>query len=274
MKVALHISDTHFGTEQPPVVAALKRLVQAQSPELVIASGDITQRAQRSEFAAARAFIDQLNIPARLVIPGNHDIPLFHLAARLFTPYARYRRAFGEDLEPIFESPDLLVICVKTTRRYRHIEGEVSNAQISRVASRLRQASKTQLRIVVTHQPVHVMLPEDEKNLLNGHNEAILRWADAGVDLILGGHIHRPFVCSLHDRIANLSRRVWAVQAGTALSSRTRFDAGNSVNLIRYGFAPSQHCIIERWDYDGESQAFMLVATEQLSCETSRPDSI
>lgn len=274
MKVALHISDTHFGTERGLVVAALNRLALAQSPELVIASGDITQRAQQSEFDAARAFIDQLNIPARLVIPGNHDIPLFHLGSRLFTPYARYRRAFGEDLEPIFDTPDLLVIGVKTTRRYRHIEGEVSKAQISRVASRLRQASMTQLRIVVTHQPVHVMLPEDEKNLLNGHNEAILRWADAGVDLIFGGHIHRPFVCSLYDRIANLSRRVWAVQAGTALSSRTRFDAGNSVNLIRYGFASSRHCIIERWDYSDESQTFMLVATENLNCETSGRDSI
>ena len=267
MKVVLHISDPHFGTEQAPVVEALARLALAQSPELLILSGDITQRARRSEFDAARKFVERLNAPARLVIPGNHDIPLFQLAARLFTPYGRYRRAFGADLEPVFENAELLVIGVNTTRRYRHIEGEVSTAQIERVAHRLRQSSTTQVRLVVTHQPVYVTHAEDEKNLLNGRDEAMRRWAEAGVDLILGGHIHRPFVCNLHERLADFSRRVWVVQAGTALSARIRADAGNSVNLIRYGLAPPQHCIIERWDYDGKSQAFMLVVAEQLACE-------
>jgi 3',5'-cyclic AMP phosphodiesterase CpdA len=267
MTVTLHMSDPHFGTEQPPVVEALARMVQAQSPELVILSGDITQRAKRSEFDAARQFIDRLDIPARLVIPGNHDIPMFQLGARLFTPYARYRHAFGADLEPIYETAELLVIGVKTTRRYRHIEGEVSTAQIDRVASRLRQASAAQLRIVVTHQPVHVTHPEDEKNLLNGHEEAIRRWAGAGADLILGGHIHRPYVCELHEQFADIPRRIWAVQAGTALSSRTRRDAGNSVNLIRYGLATPGHCIVERWDYDRAAQAFMLAVADEMTCE-------
>ena len=183
------------------------------------------------------------------------------------TPYGRYCRAFGTDLEPVYETAELLVIGVNTTRRYRHIEGEVSRAQINRVASRLRQASKAQLRIVVTHQPVHVTHAEDEKNLLNGHEEAIRRWADAGADLILGGHIHRPYVSGLHEQLADVPRRVWAVQAGTALSSRIRFDAGNSINLIRYGLATPRHCIVERWDYDGASQAFMLVVAEELTCE-------
>ncbi len=265
MKVALHISDPHFGTEQPLVAEALVQLSKIQSPDLVIMSGDITQRAQHEEFSAARTFIDRLHAPAHLVIPGNHDIPLFNLAARLFTPYARYSRAFGKELEPVYESDDALVIGVKTTRRYRHVEGEVSKAQVSRVANRLRQASKEQLRIVVTHQPVYVTLAEDEKNLLNGRNEAIYRWAEAGADLILGGHIHRPFVSALHQQMTDLPGRVWAVQAGTALSTRIRFDAGNSVNLIRYGLAHPDLCHIERWDYDASMQSFQLNAREKLS---------
>jgi 3',5'-cyclic AMP phosphodiesterase CpdA len=265
MTVVLHISDTHFGTEQPAVVEALVQLSQLQSPDLVILSGDITQRAQRSEFAAARQFMDRLNAPASLVIPGNHDIPLFDLFSRLFMPYARYSRAFGTVLEPVYESTDLLVITVKTTRRYRHIEGEISERQINQVARRLQEASKEQLRIVVTHQPVHVTKEEDRKNLLNGHNEAIYSWAKAGADLILGGHIHRPFVTALHEQIPDLRGRVWAVQAGTALSNRIRFDAGNSVNLIRCGVGHPYLCDIERWDYDVTTQAFQLRATEKLS---------
>lgn len=175
---------------------------------------------------------------------------------------------FGADLEPEFESDDFLVVCVKTTRRYRHIDGEVSSAQIDRVARRLRQAHERQLRIVVTHQPVYVTHREDRENLLHGGDEAMQRWAEAGVDLILGGHIHRPFVCALHERIAGLPHRVWAVQAGTALSSRTRFDAGNSVNVIRYGEdATKRHCAVERWDYDSALQVFKLVDVAELDCE-------
>src|SRR5690349_6482078 len=114
MTVVLHISDPHFGTEQAPVADALIRLSHAQRPELLIVSGDSTQQAQRSEFDAARQFNDQLHDPAEMVIAGNHDIPLLHLPARIFTPYARYRRVFGNALEPVFENTELLVIGVKT----------------------------------------------------------------------------------------------------------------------------------------------------------------
>src|SRR5690606_3679902 len=104
MTVVLHISDPHFGTERPQVVQALERLAHAQAPALVILSGDVTQRARKVEFKQAGAFMDRLAAPARLVIPGNHDIPLFDLFTRMFRPYARYERIFGADLEPIHDS--------------------------------------------------------------------------------------------------------------------------------------------------------------------------
>ena len=270
MTVVLQISDSHFGTERAPVVAALHRLSKAQAPDLVILSGDITQRALRTEFEAARDFIDKLNVPATLVIPGNHDIPLFDLVSRFFTPYGRYARSFGTELEPVFDSPDLLVIGVNTTRRYRHVQGEVSRAQRDEVADRLRRARPEQLRIVVTHQPVHVTRPEDQENLLRGHEEAIRTWAAAGADLILGGHIHRPSISALHAAMPDLPRRVWAVQAGTSLSSRIRFDAGNSVNIIRYDAKQPERCVVERWDYEDKANAFRLTTAEQLAREIDK----
>jgi hypothetical protein len=120
------------------------------------------------------------------------------------------------------------------------------------------------LRIVVTHQPVHVIKEEDRKNLLNGADEAIARWAEAGADLILGGHIHRPSVTALHEEIVGLKGRTWAVQAGTALSRRIRFDAGNSVNLIRCGLERPRLCDVERWDYDPATRNFQLKTSEKL----------
>lgn len=265
MRAVLHISDPHFGTERPTVVKALERLAHAQAPALVILSGDITQRARKAEFTAAGLFMDRLATPSRLVIAGNHDIPLFDLLTRMFRPYSRYQRVFGLDLEPIHETSELLVIGVRTTRRYRHIEGEVSVRQIERVAQRLKRAKANQLRIVVTHQPVHVTQAGDQEHLLRGHERAIKKWAEAGVDLILGGHIHRPFICGLHEYLADMSHQVWAVQAGTAVSTRIRHDSNNSINLIRYGFGEmARCCAIERWDYDDVSDEFAMVERKDV----------
>ena len=273
MTLLLQISDPHFGSERLPVVDALLRLAHAQAPSLVVLSGDITQRARRGQFRAARAFVDRLGVATTLAIPGNHDIPLFNMAARLFSPYANYCREFGAELEPVFESDQLLVIGVNTTRFYRHKDGEVSAAQIERVAQRLKRATDTQLRIVVTHQPVAVTRAQEETNLLHGHVDAIRSWTLAGADLILGGHIHLPFVLALHQRFADLPRKVWAIQAGTAVSSRIRHEAGNSVNLIRYpGLQLQRRCaVVERWDYLDAQQSFQPVDINELCFDVPAP---
>ena len=254
----LQISDPHFGTEQPEVVEALERLAHSLSPQVVVLSGDITQRATRAQFAAARAFVDRLAPPAVVAIPGNHDIPLFHLPARLFSPYERYAEAFGTNLEPEFESAEWLVVAVNTTRWYRHEDGEVSAAQVERVAARLAAASPSQLRVVVTHQPVMVTRQEDMHNRLHGRETAVARWCAAGADLILGGHIHLPFVRSLHDAYAGCPRTTWAVQAGTAVSSRVRAGHPNSVNVLRMeNIGGTRVCQAERWDHSAAHKAFV-----------------
>ena len=271
MPSLLQVSDPHFGTEQAPVLEALVALHGLLQPELVLLSGDITQRARPQQFDAARRFTLRLAGSRVLAIPGNHDLPLFNLAQRLFAPYAHHRRAFGDDLEPSFESPQLLLLGVNTTRAWRHTDGHVSRAQIERVARRLEQAGTAQLRVVAVHQPVAVTRASEAGNLLHGRERALQRWAQAGCDLVVGGHIHLPFVVALHERDARLARRMWAVQAGTAVSSRVRFDAGNSVNLIRYGLqAPPRRCVVERWDYEPAAAAFALAATHELQLDANR----
>lgn len=245
----LQLSDTHFGTERPEVMAAIRQLCQQHRPELVILSGDITQRARRVQFAAARDFIDQLQAPL-LSVPGNHDLPLFNLLARMFSPYGNYRRYFGDELEPEYETDRLLVIGVNSTRPGRHKNGELTDRQIDRVARRLRQASPEQLRIVVQHHPVRAVEASDTANLMIGREQAVPAWVDAGMDLVLGGHIHLPYVLPLYGLQGEQGRQAWTVQAGTAVSERVRGDIANSVNLIRYQHSQDQpHCVVERWDY-------------------------
>jgi 3',5'-cyclic AMP phosphodiesterase CpdA len=263
----VQLSDPHFGTERPEVVEAAVALVQSLRPELIVLSGDITQRARRAQFARAAAFVARLEAPALLAVPGNHDIPLFDLLARGFAPYANYSRVFGEDLEPSFESAELLVLCVNTTRWRRHKHGEVSALQVERVARRLEQASHGQLRMVVTHQPVHVTRAADENNLLRGAEQAVRRWSAAGADLVAGGHIHLPYVRPLSERFSNLSRRAWAVQAGTAVSHRTRDGIPNSLNVI--STATGAKCSIERWDYDAARSSFGRVETHVIELDRS-----
>ena len=261
MSVLLQISDPHFGTEQLPVVEALASLSREQHPDLVVLSGDITQRATDDQFRAARAFMDRLDVPF-LAIPGNHDIPLFDLSARLVNPYSRFQRAFGNALEPMHDTPDLLVLCVNTTRWYRHVNGEVSVAQIDRVATALKQARSGQLRVVVVHQPVAVLRAADVHDRLRGFELAVPRWAEAGCDVVMGGHIHLPYVAAL----PNLPRPMWAVQAGTSVSSRTRDGIPNSVNIVRCGIdAPVGCSVIEQWDYAAVFDAFARSTVTEIT---------
>ena len=213
MTKLVQISDTHFGTERAPVVEALVELVHQQTPDLVVLSGDITQRARAQEFAAAARFVERLAAPRLLAIPGNHDIALFDLVSRFSQPYAGFRRVFGEELEPIFSSADCLALGVKTTRRYRHVDGEISDGQRARVADRLRRASAEQVRLVIVHQPVAVPRDSEQKNVAHGHAAAIGAWAEAGADVILGGHVHLPFIIPLLELRPELPRHVWAVNA-------------------------------------------------------------
>ena len=250
IKKLLHMSDPHFGTVQPAVMEALEALASQQQPDVLVLSGDITQRAKTEQFRLARAFCDRLAIPQMLALPGNHDIPLFNLYQRLFQPYARYLRVFGPSLEPVLQTPWLQLVGVKTTRRLRHKNGEISGRQIERAASRLREAQPGQLRVVVVHQPVHVLRAEDEHDRLRGWESAVRAWADAGADIVMGGHIHLPYVCELSSSLHGLGRRLWCVQAGTALSSRVRREAPNSVNLLCHDDSNGAlRCELERWDF-------------------------
>ena len=266
MTLLLQISDPHFGTEQPPVVDALLRLAHTLQPDLVVMSGDITQRARRAQFSAARAFVDTFGATPFVVVPGNHDIPLYNLFARIAHPYANHQRVFGRDLEPEFESTELLVMGVNTTRAYRHKDGEISTQQVERVVRRLERVTPRQLRVVVTHQPVVAARANDIRNLLHGREHAIERWSQAGVDLILGGHMHLPYVAPLHVACKDLPRQMWAVQAGTSLSSRVRGTVPNSVNVIDYdgSNAGARRAIIARWDFNQAHASFEPVMQHKL----------
>ena len=242
----LQISDPHFGTEQPGAVDALVRLVQRRQPALVLLSGDITQRATARQFEAARQFVQRLSPVPVLAIPGNHDIPLWALWARVWAPYGRYEKAFGRVRDGEFAAAHWHVVALNTTRPWRHKNGEVSARQVADTAARLRAAEPTAVKVVVTHQPVAVPDGTDPVDRLRGAAAAVAAWHAAGADLVLGGHIHLPCVLPLHAA----PRPMWGVQAGTALSTRVRGTTLNSVTeLLSRPTADGRSCVVRFWDW-------------------------
>lgn len=263
----LHISDTHFGTEREPAVQALLGLAHRLQPQLVLLGGDVTQRARRGQFAAARRFVQALQRPV-LAVPGNHDIPLYNLVARLFDPYGGYRRALGVNLEPVVETEGLLAIGVNSTHPARHKNGRVSPGQVLRVAQRLREAGPARLRVVLLHHPVRAAVDSDRGNLLAGRDLAVPAWVDAGADLILGGHIHLPYILPIHGAAGSAPRRAWTIQAGTAVSRRLRGGISNSVNVIDHSFDNGRHqCVAQRWDFTDNTGEFHCVASQPLDLQ-------
>jgi len=262
MAVLLHLSDTHFGTETPEVVTALLDLSARLRPEVAVLSGDVTQRARAGQFDTAHKFMRALTAQAKLVLPGNHDLPLFNLWARWRTPYAGFERVFGSRRSLIVHTPEFLVLGVDTTRAKYHKTGEVSPAQVAEVAQHLRAAQPGQLKVVVTHQPMAVITQEDRKNLLRGHAHALQAWSDAGVDLLLGGHIHLPYAMplTLSLGMGDHPATPWVVQAGTAVSKRLRGGSPNSVHLIEWAdSAAGKVCRLMQYDYLSGPRCFAQV---------------
>lgn len=246
MRIA-HISDPHFGTEVPVVRDALRRDLLADPADLLLVTGDITQRARRAQFAAARDFLQALPMPV-ICQPGNHDLPLFDLFTRVVRPYARFRHYLSASLEPEFIDSRLAVLCVDATSPRRHKDGRLDAPAVTRTAARLRQLPQP-FRLVATHQPLASTTRSDRRNVAHGAQPALESWIGAGADLFLGGHIHLPFCLAVST--ADGGRTSLLLQAGTCISHRIRPGVPNSYNVIDLQHDDRQRRMrIERRDFD------------------------
>lgn len=264
MSVVLHLSDPHFGTARPEVAAALLALASELAPDLIVMSGDITQRARRREFIAACEFLEGLPPAPRLLVPGNHDIPLFNPVIRLLAPFEAFEASFDVCPDEIISLPGLLAIGVNSVSRWRHKRGRLSEHDIAAVARRLARAKPGQLRMVVVHHPLDVADEVDRAEIVTGARQAVRAWSLAGADLVLSGHVHRPLCRSLAERYGPMARGCHALVAGTALSTRTR-GYPNSVNVIRRGGNPQGCvCVVEQWDFDATAAAFLLARQAEV----------
>lgn len=231
-----HLSDLHFGAHDPAVVAGAEAWLNAARPDLVVVSGDFTQRATSDQYREAGAFLDRIEAAglATLSVPGNHDVPLYDFVERFARPLHRYRRYIDDDLCPWFESARLAVLGINTARSLTFKDGRISHAQMAIIRGRFRDVPADRTRILVTHHPLFEM-PIGEageaSEAVGRDEEALLAVADAGVHILLAGHFHRSFTQSARRMVKNAGPAL-VIQAGTATSTRLRDGEMQSFNLI------------------------------------------
>lgn len=168
MRRIIHLSDLHFDHVDPALVAAFPQLIRDLNPHLLIISGDLTQRARTYQFREARAFLDQL--PYRqLIVPGNHDIPLYNIWARIFTPYQNFQKYITPDLEPLFTDEEILVQGLNTICPYKIQAGKVKTKQKEKVLGIFKNSPPSLVKILVAHHPLNELSHLSPDILMTGH---------------------------------------------------------------------------------------------------------
>ncbi len=205
-------------------------LARELAPDLVVVSGDFTQRARRREYKAARSFLERLPEP-RLVVPGNHDIPLWDVIRRFVSPLGRYRRYITDELAPFYHDDEIAVLGINTARSFTRKYGRINTEQIARAREAFDSVEGEVVKVVVTHHPFD--LPSGSHSRLVGRSAMAMRGlAAAGVDLILSGHLHLQHTGLTTKRYQIEGYSALVAQTGTTISTRGRGEA-NSFNCIR-----------------------------------------
>ncbi|MEO1647191.1 MAG: metallophosphoesterase [Pseudomonadota bacterium] len=225
-----HISDVHFGVEDREALAQVESAIVDESPDALVVTGDLTQRATHAQYRDAQDWLGQFDIPV-WIDPGNHDMPYYSLWERFTAPYRRYnalREAVGVSA---FETEDLVLVPLKTTvrsqNRWPWSDGVVTPSSLERTLETLSALEGQGRWIVVTaHHPLHGPKPGGPSDTIGG-NEALASLARAGADAIMTGHIHTPFN---EHRVAGQAS-VQVIGAGT-VSTRLRHGAPPSYNVL------------------------------------------
>jgi 3',5'-cyclic AMP phosphodiesterase CpdA len=241
MLTILHISDLHFG---PPFVAhvgeAVIRAAHQLPVDLIVASGDFTQRAKRTEYAAAREFLDRLPDLPVVVVPGNHDVPLYRVFERIFRPYDLYREYISEDLDTVHRLDNAVIVALNSTAPLRAVtNGRISGRQLEFCGRVFADVPPGISRIVVAHHHFAPAPDYEGGEVMPRARRAIDCFADLGVEMVLGGHLHRAYIGNSLDVYPGRDREhgLIIVQSGTTTSrrGRAREREKNTLNLIRVG---------------------------------------
>lgn len=259
MRHLLHISDVHFGPPHLPELAEkILEFAERRRPDVVVLSGDLTQRAKPEQFRQARRFVDRLPAPS-LVVPGNHDVPLYRFWERSLRPFAAYQRYFAKELEPVWQDDELLLVGINTAHGWTVKEGRIRLSRLKQVAELLAAAGEGVFKVVVAH---HHLTPPPRfgtQTVLSNAFEAIELFSAAGVEMVLSGHQHQTYVASSEEFYPSGRPPVLILHAGTSTSSRGRGSEAdkNTFNWVR---VDSESVLISHYHWERSVGEFVEIS--------------
>lgn len=236
MATIAHLSDVHFGAHAPKIVDAAQAWLREHRPDLLVISGDFTQRARVEQFKLASAWLNKLRSDGFniLTVPGNHDVPLYDVVRRFARPLARYKRYIASDLCPWFENDHLAVLGINTARSLTIKDGRINEEQMALIRARFSDVASGKTRVLVTHHPLFAMpigKGAELSEAVGRHDDAIKAVCEAGVHIALAGHFHRTYAEAARKMVHNAGGAL-VIQAGTATSVRLRNNELQSFNWI------------------------------------------
>ena len=278
----IHLSDLHFGAHDLRLVDAVAERIDEEKPDLVVISGDFTQRARTEQFKEACEFLDRLREAGHdvLAVPGNHDVPLYDVFRRFLSPLTRYKRYIDDTLCPVHELPGVTVVGINTARSLTFSDGRINEEQMKFIRETFGRSDANALRVLVTHHPLFA-LPVGETGEVKravGRNELALdAAAESGVDMLLAGHHHTASTHSARDLVTRAGPAL-VVQAGTATSVRLR-DEEQSFNRIDIQ-GDSVTLTLQRWKgekfesdteqrYEREGDHWRIAGAEKVADEAA-----
>jgi 3',5'-cyclic AMP phosphodiesterase CpdA len=259
MRTLVHLSDLHFGRVDPALLDPLRELVTKLAPDVVVVSGDLTQRAKSEQFEEARAWLDTLPGP-QVIVPGNHDISLYNVFRRFVLPLERYKRYITDDLSPAFIDDEIAVVGVNTARSLTFKDGRVNKEQVAEIRAKLDGLDPAITRIIVTHHPFDLPDNFDEADLVDRAPMAMQVFAECGVDVLMAGHLHASHAGNTAERYKISEYAALVIQAGTATSTRGRGEV-NSFNVLRVEHDKVE---VDRYGWDVIHSLFQLMSTEKF----------
>lgn len=247
-----HLSDIHFGANDQRIVDAATAWLEERRPDLIVISGDLTQRARVDQFRQAAAWLNRLRTAGLklLVIPGNHDVPLYDVVRRFARPLARYKRYISNDLCPFFEDGEVAILGLNTARSLTIKDGRINHDQMDMLRQRLAQVAPDKTRILVTHHPLFSMpigKGGELSEAVGRHDDAVKAACEAGVHVALAGHFHRTYAEAAQKMVEH-SGGALVIQAGTATSTRLRNDEPQSFNWLHVRRNNAMELQVIVWD--------------------------
>lgn len=261
MRKIAHVSDIHFGQTDPSVVRRLEEIVNELQPDLLVVSGDLTQRAKKDQFVEARDFLARIPHP-QIVVPGNHDVPLYNVFRRFASPLARYKKFITDDMFPFYEDAEMAVLGINTARSLTVKGGRINEHQVEMISEKLGSLDDTLSKIVVTHHPFDLPGGSDEDDIVGNADRFMPQIAESGADIFLSGHLHVSSITnSAHRYRLEGGKAALVIQAGTAASTRGRGEP-NSFNLIEI---ERPMLTVKRFECSIPPNGFALATTEQFT---------